>query len=420
VRLAIPPAGATPDARPAGADAGPLPPPALAELWLMVAGPGLAARETALDARASSFELELPAGSARTISIVGKERRGAELAASWSGSATLDLRAGQSVELVLPVVPAGTLAGALYVAGQRLALQAEVRLAADSPRPYAPAAFVVQTDAGGAFSAVLPTGFWAVTLSSPEPAGLRQRPGGTRAQVAQGTRIAVPLELFPSATLAEPATLALELVGGALAGLPAATPADLLVRVRDARGAAAPLSGTVTFEESDLALLRVPADARFAGESERRLGAAVSALVGVGAATLRARVRERPEVRGALALNILAVGTAPGPAVALRLALPSQKLPTGLSAKAVDLELTALDAAGLVATGYRGTVGFSASDPLALLVPADYSFRAEDAGTRTLAGALRGLGLPGTGVTLFARDRASPSIAGQLSVMLSP
>src|SRR5262249_35737459 len=53
--------------------------------------------------------------------------------------------------------------------------------------------------------------------------------------------------------------------------------------------------------------------------------------------------------------------------------------------------LTAKDSFGNVATGYRGTVHFSSSDPRAIL-PADYTFTAADAGLHTFSATFKTAG----------------------------
>ncbi len=281
----------------------------------------------------------------------------------------------------------------------------------------------MKSDASGAFSAVLPTGSYAVGLLVEDTlAGLRPAQSQTRAFLTQGSHVEVPVELVPLAASLEPAKILLGLAGGVLSGLPLTTPADLLVSIQDARGVLAPLSGTVTFAESDTDLLKVPADLSFAGQSQLTLKAGVQALVAAGSATLRAHVRERPSISGALTVQIAPQGVLSGPAASLKLSLPAlvpaAKLPTGPLAKALDLQVTALDTAGQVASGYSGSVTFSDSDVLSLLVPPDYTFRPLDAGNHLFVEAVRGLGLPGAVVVLRAHDRGNPTIKGQLSVTL--
>jgi hypothetical protein len=51
-----------------------------------------------------------------------------------------------------------------------------------------------------------------------------------------------------------------------------------------------------------------------------------------------------------------------------------------------DVTVTAQDAFGNTATGYRGTVHFSSADPFGATLPGDYAFKAGDAGVHTFPG----------------------------------
>jgi len=76
---------------------------------------------------------------------------------------------------------------------------------------------------------------------------------------------------------------------------------------------------------------------------------------------------------------------------------------------AVNVIVTVLDSNGNVATAYTGTITFTSTDPSATL-PANYTFVAADAGTRTFVG---GVTLRTVGEhTVTARDVAMSSIAG--------
>ncbi|HEY7425012.1 MAG TPA: hypothetical protein VH682_12345 [Gemmataceae bacterium] len=72
--------------------------------------------------------------------------------------------------------------------------------------------------------------------------------------------------------------------------------------------------------------------------------------------------------------------------------------------------VTALDANGNRATGYTGTVHFTSSDPNALL-PADYTFTADDNGAHTFTATLNTAGTQ----SLTATDTATASITGSQS-----
>jgi hypothetical protein len=77
------------------------------------------------------------------------------------------------------------------------------------------------------------------------------------------------------------------------------------------------------------------------------------------------------------------------------------------------VRVTLRDQYGNLATEYTGAVHFSTSDPLATLVlPADYTFSAADAGSRTFSVRLLTLG----GQTLTASDNVRPALNDTHSV----
>jgi hypothetical protein len=93
---------------------------------------------------------------------------------------------------------------------------------------------------------------------------------------------------------------------------------------------------------------------------------------------------------------------APGTAVYFALAAPAN-VPPGTP---FDVTVTALDPYGITAVNYQGTVTFSTSDTDAgIVLPADYTFTAADAGVHTFTGAVT-LITPGA-QTITATDTAS-------------
>jgi hypothetical protein len=78
---------------------------------------------------------------------------------------------------------------------------------------------------------------------------------------------------------------------------------------------------------------------------------------------------------------------------------------------AFSITVTALDAYGNVATGYRGTIHFTSSDRKATL-PANYTFNSADNGVHTFTVTLRTLG----NQTITATDNATSSITGTATV----
>jgi hypothetical protein len=92
----------------------------------------------------------------------------------------------------------------------------------------------------------------------------------------------------------------------------------------------------------------------------------------------------------------------PGTAVYFALAAPTNAPPGA----PFDLTLTALDPYGTTAVNYQGTVTFSTSDTdSGIVLPADYTFTAADAGVHTFTG---GVTLNTLGdQTITATDTAS-------------
>jgi hypothetical protein len=80
-----------------------------------------------------------------------------------------------------------------------------------------------------------------------------------------------------------------------------------------------------------------------------------------------------------------------------------------------NVTATARDPFGNVATGYRGTVHFTSSDPQATL-PGDYSFTAGDAGVHTFSVTLRSVG----NRTVTVTDTANATITGSATITVNP
>ena len=113
-----------------------------------------------------------------------------------------------------------------------------------------------------------------------------------------------------------------------------------------------------------------------------------------------------------LALALSACGGSSEPATAPQAAaLELTGLPASLVTGAIaPVTITARDAQGSVATGYRGTVHLSSTDPSALL-PADVTFTAADAGRRELQLVLT---TPGA-QSVTATDVAAPALHASAS-----
>jgi hypothetical protein len=97
--------------------------------------------------------------------------------------------------------------------------------------------------------------------------------------------------------------------------------------------------------------------------------------------------------------------TPTGPAVSLALAARTWVV----AGTPMDVKVTARDARGSVATGYRGTVTFSSTDPRGPALPGAYRFTSADKGVHTFTGVT----LHASGSrTITATDIASRSVTG--------
>jgi N,N-dimethylformamidase beta subunit-like protein len=148
---------------------------------------------------------------------------------------------------------------------------------------------------------------------------------------------------------------------------------NVTVSAVNAQGNTVPsYSGRVHFTSSDTSSgVVLPADATLTNGT----GSFPVTLTKAGAQTVTATDTASATITGRASIAI-------GPAAAANLGLVA---PT--SAKATqpfNVTVTLTDRFGNVATGYRGTVHFTSTDPLATL-PANYAFSAADAGVHTFA-----------------------------------
>jgi hypothetical protein len=109
--------------------------------------------------------------------------------------------------------------------------------------------------------------------------------------------------------------------------------------------------------------------------------ATLTASTSAGLATISGTVNGTPLT------DTATVSFVPGPATSLSVITPAN----ATSGTPFDVTVTASDANGNVATGYRGTVHFTSSDAAATLL-ADYTFLASDNGTHTFTVTLRTAG----------------------------
>jgi len=155
-------------------------------------------------------------------------------------------------------------------------------------------------------------------------------------------------------------------------------------------------AGTVHFTSSDTSAGAVlPSDAALTGGQ----GTFTAMLTKAGAQTITGTDVARATVKGSLSLSVT-------PAAAATLVLGS---PTSTKAgQAITVTVTLRDLYGNVATGYTGAIHFSTSDPLPTVVlPADYTFTAVDAGSHSFSARLWTVG----NQTLTAGDKLIPSLS---------
>jgi hypothetical protein len=122
-----------------------------------------------------------------------------------------------------------------------------------------------------------------------------------------------------------------------------------------------------------------------------------------------------PDQRGVVRTGGVNIGAYQASASAFVLTAPA-KVTAGVP---FDLTVTAVDPFGQLAIGYRGTVTFSTTDPdPGVVLPADYTFMADDAGVHTFSDT--GLGeitlLTHGHQAITATDTADGSIMGQATV----
>jgi len=160
-------------------------------------------------------------------------------------------------------------------------------------------------------------------------------------------------------------------------------------------------AGTVHFTSSDTSAGAVlPSDAILTGGQ----GTFSATLTKAGAQTITGTDVARATVKGSLSVTVK-------PATAATLVLDS---PTSTTAgQSFTVKVTLRDQYGNVATGYTGAVHFSTSDPLPTVVlPADYTFTAADAGSHSFSVQLWTVG----NQTLTAADKVVPSLSDTNSI----
>jgi len=363
------------------------------------------------DPSSETFEGAVSAGESRTFTFFGEH---GGLPWYW-GETTTDVTAGTVTDVSMDAWPAGRMFVQVSLPTGEGAVGAAVDLVRVAGDADAPALRSGITDATGGI------GLWAPAAregaASPfrwEPSAslgsLASAPLGFAIDLAQGAFVEIPTALVDPAAPAR-----IVLVVGSLVGGVAPEATDLFVRVLDASGSpATDYAGTISFDGSDTALLGVPADYAFdpaTDGGEHVFAGGLVALVASGAATLAVRDVDRPALSDERTVDILDAGTVVGDAVSLLLRVKGG-LVLGVAS---DVVVTALDASGRVATGYRGTVTFADSDVAALAVPPDQTFGPLDLGVRTIPAGVLPLLPVGTAI-LRVHDVDDATLAGALEL----
>jgi subtilisin-like proprotein convertase family protein len=208
-----------------------------------------------------------------------------------------------------------------------------------------------------------------------------------------------------SVVAAAPAThLGVAVPGGTTAG----STFSITVTALDANGNTAPgYTGTVQFSSSDGRAV-LPAAYTFTAADHGVHTFTGLVLDTAGTQSLTVKDSASSSITGSGSVVV-------SPAAASRFVV--RGIPSSLTAgTAANFTVTVTDAFGNVATGYRGTVHFTSTDPQAAL-PANYTFTAADAGRHTFSAVLKTAGTQ----SLTAADTVNGSRAGtEAGIGVSP
>jgi streptogramin lyase len=194
-----------------------------------------------------------------------------------------------------------------------------------------------------------------------------------------------------------------------ITGLPASatagTAVSFTVTAKDAYGnVATGYRGIVHFTSTDPKAV-LPANYTFiAGDAGTHTFTAKLTFKTAGTQTLTAKDTVAGTITGKATSKVVA-----GAATHLLLSAPA----TATAGVAFTVTVTAQDAYGNTATGYRGTVHFTSTDPAATL-PKDYTFAATSAGKHSFSVTLRTTGKQ----TIDVADLADPAIGGSATVTI--
>jgi hypothetical protein len=179
----------------------------------------------------------------------------------------------------------------------------------------------------------------------------------------------------------------------------AGTPFSLTVTAENASGAAdTDYSGTIAFSSSDVRA-GLPPHFLFSPSDDGTYTFKVT-LKTAGSQLITAKDTTSSAITGTLA----GIDVSPAAASTLDVSSVTSSTTAGVSR---TVTLIAVDPYGNVATGYRGTIEFTSTDPLAAL-PASYPFSSADAGTHSFLVTLETAGTQ----AITATDSAISSITG--------
>lgn len=194
----------------------------------------------------------------------------------------------------------------------------------------------------------------------------------------------------------------------------AGTPSALTVTAYDPFGnIAIGYAGTVHFTSTD-AQAALPGDYAFTSDSTCD-GLTSTADCGSHTFSVTLQTAGSQTVTATDAPNHLQAGAtvqvAAGPATSLAASAPS----SSTAGQVISVLISASDAYGNAAAGYRGTVHFTSSDAQAVL-PGDYAFTAGDAGSHSFSVTLNTTGVQ----TVTAQDTVKPSLIAASGTNVTP
>jgi hypothetical protein len=175
--------------------------------------------------------------------------------------------------------------------------------------------------------------------------------------------------------------------------------ASVTVTAQDAYGNTTPgYTGTVHFTSSDPQAI-LPANYTYTGADNGTHSFSVT-LKTAGSQTVTASDTSSSSLSGSVTISV-----SPAAAQSLVLTAPS----SAAAGSPLNVSVTALDPYGNLATGYRGTLHFTSTDPAASIsLPANSTFTASDAGSHVFSATLQTLGTQ----TITATDTGNGSLAG--------